>query len=78
MKLISHKHFFLIVFTFIAGILSHSNNIFSEDFNTDANNWMLSTVGGGNAWKWYSDQGTYMSGGLRCKYTPYGNYVISP
>ncbi len=77
MKITSPKHLLLIVLTFLIGKTSFSNNIFSEDFNAGANNWMLSTVGGGNAWQWYSDQGTDMSGGLRCKYTPDGNYVIS-
>ncbi len=53
-------------------------NLFSEDFDADSNGWMLSTVGGGNSWQWYSDQGVNNSGGLRCKFTPAGNYVISP
>lgn len=55
-----------------------AQSVFYENFNTDANAWQLSTVGGGNAWRWFSDQGTNMSGGLRTKVASAGNYFISP
>ena len=49
-----------------------------ENFDAGSTGWTLSTAGGGNAWKYYTDQGVGGSGGLRCNVVPATNAVAAP